>query len=102
MVQVGVLLWKTSFPTSVVRQSHPEQVVQDVVQVNVEDLQEERLHNLSSQPVQVLGHLHSSKNNNNLLMFRQSLLCFILCPLPLVLSLHSNEMSLAMFFSLSL
>lgn len=92
-----MLLWKTSFPTSVLRQGHPEQVVQDVIQADFEDLQEERLHNLSGQPVQVLGHLHSLKKNNSL-MFRRSLLCFILCLLPLVLSLHTTEMSLAVFF----
>ena len=43
------------------KQGHPEEVVQDHVQVAFEDLQEGRLHHLSGQPVPVLCHPHSKE-----------------------------------------
>ena len=68
---------------------------QDCVQTAFDYLQEWRLHNLSGQLVPVLRHPHSEKSF--FLMFRQNLLCFRLCPSPLVLSLGTTEKSLALF-----
>lgn len=68
--------------------SHPllkqgclEPVFQDSVQMAFEHLQGWGFHSLPGQSVPVLGHSQS------FLMFRWSLLCFHLCPLPLILSL---------------
>lgn len=41
------------------KQGQAEQVAQDHVQSATEYLQEQRLHNLSGQPVPVFEHLHS-------------------------------------------
>jgi len=56
-------------------------------------LQGGRLHKFPGQPVLVLIHPHSEKKC--FLMFRGNLLCFSLCPLPLVLSLDTIEKNLA-------
>lgn len=56
---------------------------QDHVQVGPEDLQGRWHHKLPGKPVPVLHHSYSKKC---FLMFRCSLLCSTLCPLPLVLT----------------
>ena len=56
MVGVGRDLWRSASPTQLLKQDHLEQVSQNRVQVGSESLQRRRLHNLSGQPVPVLGH----------------------------------------------
>ena len=60
-----------------------------------EYLQGGALHSFSGQPVPVLSHSHGGKA---FLMFRGNLLCFSLCPLPLVLPLGTTEKSLVPSF----
>ena len=66
-------------------QGHLEQFAQDHVQKAFEYLQGWRLHNLSGQPMLVLGHPHSKKVFPDV---RGKLLCFSLCPLTLKTSLR--------------
>lgn len=56
-----------------------------------------KTYHLCGQSVPVLGH---SQNKKVFLMFKEYLLCFSLCPLPLVLSLNTTGKSLAMRFLL--
>jgi len=58
MVEVGSDLWRSSCPALLLKQGHLEQVAHDHVQMAFEYLQRWRLHNLSEQPVPVLGHPH--------------------------------------------
>ena len=60
MAEVGRDLCRSSAPTSLLRQGHPEPVAQDHLQT-FKYIQERRLHNLSGQPVPLLGHPHSEK-----------------------------------------
>jgi len=53
MVGVARDLWRSSSPTTLLKQFHLEQVAQDLVQVGFEYLQRRRLHNPSGQPVPV-------------------------------------------------
>ena len=92
-VEVGRDLQWSSDPTPLLKQGHLQPLAQDQFQMVFEYLQPWRLHKLSGQPVPVLGHPHSKMC---FLMFRQSLSCFSLCPLPLVLSLHTTEKNLAL------
>ena len=62
MVEVGRDLWRSSGPTSLLKQGHLKLVAQDHVQMDFEDLQGWRLHNLSGQPVLMLSHSHSKKS----------------------------------------
>ena len=82
LVEVGRDLWRSLCPTPLLKQGHLDTVAQDHVQMGSEYLQGWRLHNISGQPIPVLCHLHSKK------VFRRHLLCFSVCPSPLVLSLH--------------
>ena len=59
MEWVGRDLWRSSSPNSLLEQDHLEQVAQDGIQAGFEYLQRRRLHNLSGQPVPVLGHPQS-------------------------------------------
>ena len=59
IVEVGRDLWRSSGPTTLLKQGHLEQVVQDCVQTAFEYLQ--GLHHLSGQPVPVLSLPHSEK-----------------------------------------
>ena len=61
MVEAGRDLWRSSGPTPLLKQGHLGQVASDHVQIAFEYLQGWRLHNLSGQPVPVLGHPHSKK-----------------------------------------
>ena len=90
--RVGRDLWRSSSPTPLLEQDHPEQVAQDRIQAGFEYLQRRRLHNLSEQPVPVLGHPQSEEF---FFRFRWNFLCSSLCPLPLVLSLGTTEEILA-------
>ena len=56
MAEVGRDLWRSSGPTPLLKQGHPEQAAQDCVQMAFEYLQGWRLHSLPGQPVPVLGH----------------------------------------------
>jgi len=58
----------------------------------LEYLQRTRLHNLPGQPVPGLSHPQSKQVLPHV---QTELLCFSLCPLPLVLSLGTTEKSLA-------
>ena len=49
------LCWSTS-PTPLLKQGHPEQAAQDLVQVGLEYIQRRRLHNLPGKPVAGLCH----------------------------------------------
>jgi len=53
MVEVGRHLCGSSGPTPLPKQSHLDQVAQDLIQAGFEYLQRRRLHNLSGQPVPV-------------------------------------------------
>ena len=59
MVEGGRDIWRSSCPTPLLKQGHLDPVAQDRVQIAFE--YHERLHNLSGQPVPVLGHPHSEK-----------------------------------------
>ena len=61
MGETGGDLWRSSGPTPVLKQGHLEQVAQDCIQMAFQYLQGWRLHNLSGQPVPVLGHSPSKK-----------------------------------------
>ena len=71
MAEVGRDLWRSSGPTPLLKQGHPEPVAQDH-----EYLQGWRLHNHLGQPVPVLGHPHSEKVFPDV---QKLLLCFSLC-----------------------
>jgi len=86
MVGVGRDLWRLSSTTLVLNQGHLEQATQDCVQVGFEYVQGRRCHNSSGQPVPV-----TLKVKKFFLVFRWNFLCFILCPLPLVLSLGTTN-----------
>jgi len=94
MAEFGRDPWRSSGPTLLLKQDHQEPGAQDHVQMAFECLQGGRLHNLSGQPLAILGHTHRVKKY--FLMFRWTLLCFSLCPLPVVLSLGTTERSLAL------
>ena len=74
------------------KQGHLEPVAQGHVQTSFEYLQAWRRHKLPGQAVLVLSSLTVK---TCVLMFKQSLLCFSLLPLPLVLSLGATEKTLA-------
>jgi len=84
-------LWRSSCPAALLSQGQLESVAQDHVQVAFNCLQAWRLH-LSGQSVPVLSHRHSEKCFP---AFRATLLCFSLCPLPLILALGTTGQSLA-------
>jgi len=61
LIEVGRDIWGLSCPTSLLKKGHLKPVAQDHVQMAFEYLQGWRLHNISGQPVPVLGHPHSEK-----------------------------------------
>ena len=61
MAEVGRDLWRSSAPTTLLKQGHLQLVAQDHVQTAFEYLQGWRIHNLSGQPVPVLSHPHGAK-----------------------------------------
>ena len=61
MVAVERDLCRLSSPTPLPKQSHLEQVEQDLVQAGLEYRQRRRLHNLPGQPVPGLRHSHSEE-----------------------------------------
>ena len=79
MAEMGTALW--------VHQGHPEHSAQDHIQAAFEDLCGGDSAAFG-QPVPVLCHVHSEEI---LLAFKWKLLCFILCPLFLVLALATAE-----------
>lgn len=46
-------VWRSSSPTLLLKQVHPEYIPQDCIQAGFEYLQEGKLHNLSEQPIPV-------------------------------------------------
>jgi len=56
MVGVGRDLCVSPSPTPLLKQGHPEQAAQDLVQAGLEYLQRRRLHNLLGQPGPGLRH----------------------------------------------
>ncbi|KAM9594911.1 uncharacterized protein ACIBXB_020896 isoform 1-T1 [Morphnus guianensis] len=56
VVEVGRDIWKSSVPTSLLKEHQKEMVPQDNIQVAFEHLQGWRLHNTPGQSVPVLGH----------------------------------------------
>jgi len=93
MVGVGRDLCGSSNPTPLLKQGLLQQAAQDLVQAGLEYLQRRRLHN----PLWAACSraLSPFKVKKFFLMFRQNILCFSLCPLPLVLSLGTTEKCLA-------
>ena len=79
-------LWVTQ-SNPLPKQDHPEQAAQDLVQAGLEYLQRRRLYNLPGQPVPGLRH---PQREEVLPHVQVELLCFSLCPLPLVLSLGTT------------
>ena len=79
-------------PTPHHKKSDLELVAKDHVQRDLEYFQGWRLLNLSGHPVQCSLTLTMKKGS---LVFRQSLLCFTLCPMSLVLSQGTMQKSLA-------
>lgn len=61
MAESGRDLWRSSCPTTLLKQGHLEPLAQDPVYMAFEDLQGQRLHISSGQPVPVLGHLYNKK-----------------------------------------
>ena len=59
--EVGRDLQRLCHPTLLLKQGHLKKAAQDHVQIAFEYLQGWRLHNLSGQPVPVLGHPHNKK-----------------------------------------
>ena len=99
MVEVGREFWRSSGPTPTLKQGKPRAGCLGTCPDSFAHHQGWRFHNLSGQLVPVLGHPHSKKCFS---LFRQHLLCFSLCPLPLVLSLDTAEEAGYLFFTLSL
>lgn len=60
-VEFGRDLWRSSCPTSLLKQGNQKLVAQGQVQEGFEYLQRGRLHNLHGQPVPGLSHLPSKK-----------------------------------------
>jgi len=89
MVGVGRDLWGSSSPTPLLKQGHLQQAAQDLVQADREGDSTTSLGSLFQCSVTLRG-------KKFFLMFRWNLLCFSLCPLPLVLSLGTTEKSLAL------
>jgi len=56
VVGVGRDLWGSASPTRLLKQGHPEQVAQDLVQAGFEYHRRRRLHNPSGEPRPVLRH----------------------------------------------
>lgn len=82
MVKVGPL--ESSDPTTLLKLGHLEKVAQDCVQMDFEGLKGGRLHYLSVHTVPV--HSKSVFCSDG-----TTLLCFSLCPLPMVLSQGTTE-----------
>jgi len=61
MFRVGRDLCGSPSPTPLLKQGHPEQAAEDLVQAGLEYLQRGRLHNLPGQPVPGLGHPQSEE-----------------------------------------
>jgi len=61
MVAAGRDLCGSSSPTLLLKQGHPEQAVEDLVQTGLEYLQRRRLDNLPGHPVPVLRHPQSEE-----------------------------------------
>ena len=61
MAEAGRDLFRSPCPTPLLKQGHPERVPQDCARTAFEYLHGGRLHDLSGQPVPVLGHPHSEK-----------------------------------------
>lgn len=53
--------WRSTGPTSLLKQGHLEQVAHGCVQTDFKYLQAQRLYHLHEQPVVVLGYPHSQK-----------------------------------------
>jgi len=61
MVEVGRVFWRSSGPRALLKQIHLGLVAHNHTQTDFEDLQEERLHNITGQPVPLLGHPQTKK-----------------------------------------
>jgi len=61
MFGVGRDLCGSPSPTPLLKQGHPEQAAQDLVQAGLEYLQRRRLHSLPGQAVPVLRHPQSEE-----------------------------------------
>lgn len=70
------------------QQGHLQHIVQDDVQTDFEYLHRVRLHNISRQ---LLQRLPASEWNRAYFGFISNFVCFILCPLPLVLSVGTKQ-----------
>jgi len=93
VVGVGRDLCGSASPNLLPKQGHLQQAAQDLVQAGLEFISRE------GESTTSLGSLFQGsvtlRGKKFFLMFRQSFLCFSLCPLPLVLSLGTTENSLA-------
>lgn len=58
-VEVGRDFWRTSGPTTLLKQGHREQVAQEHIQTVFVYFRKGRNHNVSGQPLPVLHHPHS-------------------------------------------
>ena len=61
VADTGRDLWRSPDPIPLLKQGHLEAVAQDHVRMAFDRLQGRKLHNLSGQPVPVLGHPDSKK-----------------------------------------
>ena len=93
MFKVGRDLCGSSSPNPLPKQGHLQQAVEDLVQAGLEFISREGDSTTSLDSL-FQGSI-TLRGKKFFLMFRRNFLCFSLCPLPLVLSLGTTEMSLA-------
>lgn len=89
--QSGRVLRKAAGPSSLLKQGHPEPIVQHHVQAAFVYLQGQRIHNLPRKS------LFTLTVKIVFLAVQRNLLSFSLCPLPPVLSLSTAEKSLMLW-----
>lgn len=61
MVEVTMDLWRSSCPTSLLKQGHLKALTKDHIQMAFEDRQGMQPYNMSGQPVSALSQPHSEK-----------------------------------------
>lgn len=90
--EVGKHFWRPSGPNLLLKQKHPGQGAQAHIQVDFEDI---RGGDYTTSLDSVCQCSITCIVKKCFLMFRRILLCFSLCPMPLVLSLGTSENSVA-------
>lgn len=87
MVEAGRYLWRSSGPTTLLKQGHLQLTVQDHVQITFECLQRGRLQNFPGQPLPVLSYPQSEK----LFLDIQNTFCVSTCASGPVTGHHGEE-----------